>query len=68
MKGIKKLLAAGLAGLLLTVPVGAEETTWEEIPNANIPAAVIQKEVAEAEGMQVALFSSTRTPALCGTR
>ena len=55
MKGIKKLLAAGLAGLLLTVPVGAEETTWEEIPNANIPAAVIQKEVAEAEGMQVAL-------------
>ena len=48
MKGIKKLLAAGLAGLLLTVPVGAEETTWEEIPNANIPAAVIQKEVAEA--------------------
>lgn len=55
MKGIKKLLAAGLAGLLFTVPVGAEETTWEEIPNANIPAAVIQKEVAEAEGMQVAL-------------
>ena len=55
MKGIKKLLAAGLAGLLLTVPVGAEETTWEEIPHANIPAAVIQKEVAEAEGMQVAL-------------
>ena len=55
MKGIKKLLAAGLAGLLLTMPVGAEETTWEEIPNANIPAAVIQKEVAEAEGMQVAL-------------
>ena len=55
MKGIKKLLAAGLAGLLLTVPAGAEETTWEEIPNANIPAAVIQKEVAEAEGMQVAL-------------
>ena len=55
MKGIKKLLAAGLAGLLLTVSVGAEETTWEEIPNANIPAAVIQKEVAEAEGLQVAL-------------
>ena len=25
MKGIKKLLAAGLAGLLLTMPVGAEE-------------------------------------------
>lgn len=47
--------AALAAGLLLCTPAAAEQTAWEEIPNANIPAAVIQNEVAEAEGMQAAL-------------
>ena len=51
----KRAAAAGVAGLLLFVPAGAEKTAWEEIPNANIPAAVIQREVAEAVGMQVEL-------------
>lgn len=51
----KQAAAAGVAGLLLFVPAGAEKTAWEEIPNANIPAAVIQREVAEAVGMQVEL-------------
>ena len=56
MKGTAKRLAAVLLGAALLVgPAGAEETAWEEIPNANIPAAVIQKEVAEAGGMQVEL-------------
>lgn len=56
MKGkAKRAAAAMIAGLLLLVPAGAAETAWEEIPNANIPASVIQNEVAEAEGMQVEL-------------
>ena len=58
----KRAAAAGVAGLLLFVPAGAEKTAWEEIPNANIPAAVIQREVAEAVGMQVELFCRSRVP------
>ena len=49
-------LVATAAGLLLMMaPAGAAETAWEEIPNANIPAAVIAREVAEAGGMQAEL-------------
>ena len=54
MKGNAKWAAALLA-LLLAAPASAEQTAWEEIPNANIPAAVIQNEVAEAKEMQVEL-------------
>ena len=56
MKGSKRRAAALAAGLLLMMaPAGAAETAWEEIPNANIPAAVIAREVAEAGGMQAEL-------------
>ena len=56
MKGSKRQAAALAAGLLLMMaPAGAAETAWEEIPNANIPAAVIAREVAEAGGMQAEL-------------
>lgn len=56
MKGSKRRVAALAAGLLLMMaPAGAAETAWEEIPNANIPAAVIAREVAEAGGMQAEL-------------
>lgn len=54
MKGNAKWAAALLA-LLLAAPASAGQTAWEEIPNANIPAAVIQNEVAEAKEMQVEL-------------
>lgn len=56
---MKKVYGRALALLLavLVLPLGAfaEETTWEEIPNANIPASIIQQEVAEAEGFTVDL-------------
>lgn len=55
MKGSKRRAAALAAGLLMMAPAGAAETAWEEIPNANIPAAVIAREVAEAGGMQAEL-------------
>ncbi len=57
MKDTWRRAAAGLlsAAMMLSVPAAAEETMWEEIPNANIPAAVIQQEVAEAGEMQVQL-------------
>ena len=57
MKDTWRRAAAGLLGaaMMLSVPVAAEDTAWEEIPNANIPAAVIQQEVAEAGEMQVQL-------------
>lgn len=57
MKDTWRRAAAGLlsAAMMLSVPAAAEDTVWEEIPNANIPAAVIQQEVAEAGEMQVQL-------------
>ena len=57
MKDTWRRAAAGLLGaaMMLSVPAAAEDTAWEEIPNANIPAAVIQQEVAEAGEMQVQL-------------
>ena len=45
MKDTWRRAAAGLLGaaMMLSVPAAAEDTAWEEIPNANIPAAVIQQ-------------------------
>lgn len=55
----KMLLRTGallLALLMLPCRMAlAEETDWEEIPNANIAAAVIRREVAEAQSLAVDL-------------
>lgn len=58
--------AASLAAavLALTLPAAAEQTAWEEIPNGNIPAAVIQAEIKEAETLAVDLALPVRSAIL----
>lgn len=58
--------AASLAAavLALSLPAAAEQTMWEEIPNGDIPAAVIQAEIKEAETLAVDLALPVRSAIL----